>query len=103
MVDGVTAVRYDGRMTSYYKPTRDAIEAVAQAMAKRNSDLGGDSRVDSYLEAAEAAIIAAQPFIAAETWDETCAAVAWATEHGPDPLHYVAENNPYRKRLAQHG
>lgn len=31
-----------------------------------------------------------------EAWDDAVQAVAWAQDHGPDPLRYVAEHNPYR-------
>ena len=32
-----------------------------------------------------------------DVWDECVQALAWATDNGPDPLRYVAENSPYRK------
>ena len=34
---------------------------------------------------------------AEKAWDECVQALAWATDNGPDPLRYVAENSPYRK------
>lgn len=30
-------------------------------------------------------------------WDDACSAMAWAMEHGHDPLSYVAANNPFRR------
>ena len=39
--------------------------------------------------------------VAARAWDEAVAAVAWAMDHGPEPLRYVGENNPYKREAGE--
>lgn len=39
---------------------------------------------------------------AERAWNEAVEAVAWASANGPDPLRYVAENNPYAAKEADH-
>ena len=53
------------------------------------------------LKAAADLIRARDAEVAARAWDEAVAAVAWAMDHGPEPLRYVGENNPYKREAGE--